>query len=114
MRAAERFPTDFIFQLPEKKFADLKSQIVISSWGGSRRARPYAFTEQDVAMLSSVLKSPRAVQVNIQIMRVFTRLRQLHLSSVELRRELEEMKRQTNDRFSGQNAIVSRWWVSLG
>ena len=98
-RNAERFPSDFMFQLSEKEFADLKSQIVISSWGGSRRARPYAFTEQGVAMLSSVLKSARAVQVNIQIIRVFTKLRQLHLNNAELQRELEEMKRQTNDRF---------------
>ena len=52
-RNAERFPEDFMFQLTEKEFASLKSQIVISSWGGSRRARPYAFTEQGVAMLSS-------------------------------------------------------------
>jgi len=98
-RNTERFPSDFMFQLSEKEFADLKSQIVISSWGGSRRARPYAFTEQGVAMLSSVLKSARAVQVNIQIIRVFTKLRQLHLNNAELQRELEEMKRQTNDRF---------------
>jgi phage regulator Rha-like protein len=98
-RNSDRFPDDFMFQLTEKEFADLKSQIVISSWGGSRRARPYAFTEQGVAMLSSVLKSKQAVQVNIQIIRVFTQLRQLHLNNSELKHELEEMKRQTNDRF---------------
>lgn len=77
----------------------MKSQIVISSWGGSRRARPYAFTEQGVAMLSSVLNSKRAIQVNIQIMRVFTRLRQMLLSNAELKRGLEEMKKTTDDRF---------------
>ncbi len=76
-RNGERFPEDFMFQLSDKEFADLKSQIVISSWGGSRRAKPYAFTEQGIAMLSSVLNSKRAIQVNIQIMRVFTRLRQI-------------------------------------
>ena len=56
----DRFPADFMFQLTEQEFDHLKSQIVISSWGGLRRAYPYAFTEQDVAMLSSVLRSKRA------------------------------------------------------
>ena len=67
-RNANRFPKDFMFQLNAQEFANLKSQIVISSWGGLR-SRPYAFTEQGVAMLSSVLKSERAVKVNIAIMR---------------------------------------------
>ena len=60
-RNVERFPEDFMFQLNEQEFANLKSQIVISSWGGIRRATPYAFTEQGVAMLSSVLRSTRAI-----------------------------------------------------
>jgi hypothetical protein len=64
-RNIERFPGDFLFQLTAEEYANLKSQIVTSSWGGARRAAPYAFTEQGVAMLSSVLRSPRAVQVNI-------------------------------------------------
>jgi exopolysaccharide biosynthesis protein len=64
-RDADRFPVDFMFQLNEKEYASLKSQFVISSWGGARRARPYAFTEQGVAMLSSVLRSKRAIQVNV-------------------------------------------------
>jgi len=68
-RNIERFPADFMFQLTNEELTNLKSQIVISSWGGLRRATPYAFTEQGVAMLSSVLRSPRAVQVNIEIMR---------------------------------------------
>ena len=63
-RNLERFPEDFMFQLNVEEFADLKSQIVTSSWGGTRRAAPYAFTEQGVAMLSSVLHSTRAVMVN--------------------------------------------------
>ena len=98
-RNSERFPEDFMFQLSDKEFADLKSQIVISRWGGSRRAKPYAFTEQGIAMLSSVLNSNRAIQVNIQIMRVFTRLRQILLSNKDIRRELEELKRITDERF---------------
>ena len=69
-RNRERFPADFMFQLTPEELANLKSQIVISSWGGARRATQYAFTEQGVAMLSSVLRSPRAVQVNIAIMRL--------------------------------------------
>ena len=62
-RNIERFPKDFMFQLTQEEFTNLKSQIVTSSWGGMRRATPYAFTEQGVAMLSSVLRSKRAVQV---------------------------------------------------
>ena len=68
-RNMDRFPEDFMFQLSQEEFADLKSQIVTSSWGDLRWAAPYAFTEQGVAMLSSVLHSKRAVLVNIQIMR---------------------------------------------
>ena len=68
-RNIERFPDDFMFQLTAEEFANLKSQIVISRRGGIRRATPYAFTEQGVAMLSSVLRSTRAVQVNIEVMR---------------------------------------------
>src|ERR1017187_8890672 len=69
-RNIERFPEDFMFQLSAEEFANLKSQFVISSWGGARTA-PYAFTEQGVSMLSSVLRSGRAIQVNIAIMRTF-------------------------------------------
>ena len=78
-RNAERFPDDFMFRLTRDEFRILRSQIVTSSWGG-RRYPPYAFTEQGVAMLSSVLNSPRAVQVNIEIMRTFVRLRALMAS----------------------------------
>jgi hypothetical protein len=71
-RNLDRFPGDFMFQLSAREFANLKSQIVTSSWGGARRAAPYAFTEQGVAMLSSVLHSTRAVMVNEE--EVFHRL----------------------------------------
>jgi hypothetical protein len=64
-KALVRFPDDFMFQLTREEFRNLKSQFVTSSWGGLRRAIPYAFTEQGVAMLSSVLRSPRAIRVNI-------------------------------------------------
>ena len=86
-RNVDRFPDDFMFQLNTKEYQSLKSQIVISSWGGARRARPYAFTEQGVAMLSSVLRSKRAIQVNIAIMPAFVKLRELLESNEELNRK---------------------------
>jgi len=98
-RNIERFPKDFMFQMTEEEFNNLKSQIVISSWGGLRRAAPYAFTEQGVAMLSSVLNSPRAIQVNIEIMRAFVRLRKILASHAELARKLEEMEKKYDSQF---------------
>ncbi len=89
-RNSDRFPEDFMFRLSKEAFADLRSQIVTSSWGG-RRYPPFAFTEQGVAMLSSVLKSKRAVQVNIQIIRTFTKLRELLAGNVEMRMKIEKM-----------------------
>ena len=82
--------------------ARLKSQIVISSWGGARRATPYAFTEQGVAMLSSVLRSPGAIQVNNAIMRAFVQLREILATHRDLARRLEEME----VRYDGQFKIV--------
>jgi hypothetical protein len=87
-RNRERFPSDFMFQLAKEELTILKSQFVTSSWGGARRARPYAFTEQGVAMLSTVLRSSRAVQVNIAIMRAFVQLRQVLSNNAELARTL--------------------------
>ncbi|CBE69817.1 protein of unknown function [Candidatus Methylomirabilis oxygeniifera] len=92
-RNLDRFPDDFMFQLTREELTNLKSQIVISSWGGLRRASPYAFTEQGVAMLSSVLRSARAVQVNIEIMRAFVRLRRMVASNAELARRLHELEK---------------------
>jgi hypothetical protein len=91
-RNRDRFPNDFMFQLTKAEWDDLKSQIVTSSWGGSRRATPYAFTEQGVAMLSSVLNSKRAVRVNIEIMRAFVRLRQVLAENTGLARRLDELE----------------------
>lgn len=98
-RNPDRFPGDFMFQLSRDEYAGLKSQIVISSWGGARRATPYAFTEQGVAMLSSVLKSKRAVQVNIAIMRAFVRLREILATHKDLARKLEEMEKKYDAQF---------------
>jgi len=98
-RNMERFPDDFMFQLNDQEFENLKSQIVTSSWGGLRRAAPYAFTEQGVAMLSSVLHSARAIHVNIEIMRAFVRLRQMLASNTELARKLATLERKYDAQF---------------
>jgi hypothetical protein len=90
-RNIKRFPTDFMFQLNEQEWSNLKSQIVTSSWGG-RRKLPYAFTEQGVAMLSGILNSDRAIAVNIQIIRVFVRVRKMLINNTELRLEVEKIK----------------------
>jgi hypothetical protein len=94
-RNKDRFPDDFMFQLDANEHENLKSQFVISSWGGSRRAPPYAFTEQGVAMLSSVLNSRRAVQVNIEIMRAFVRLREVLATNRELSQRVAELERKS-------------------
>ncbi len=98
-RNADRFPPDFMFQLTAHEFSLLKSQIVISSWGGFRRATPYAFTEQGIAMLSSVLRSKRAIRVNIEIMRTFVRLRRLLSSNAVLARKLAQLEKKYDAQF---------------
>ena len=98
-RNFERFPDDFMFQLTADEHRILKSQSVTSSWGGARRARPYAFTEQGVAMLSSVLRSPRAVAVNVEIMRAFVRLRALLATHADLARKLEVLEQKYDSKF---------------
>src|SRR5512134_10399 len=91
-RNRKRFPEDFMFQLSEEEDANLRSQFATSrSWGG-RRTAPYAFTEQGVAMLSSVLRSPRAVQVNIEIMRAFVRLRRILQTTADLAKKLDALE----------------------
>jgi hypothetical protein len=87
-----------MFQLSAREWRNLKSQIVISSWGGIRTP-PYAFTEQGVAMLSSVLNSNRAVQVNIGIMRAFVKLRQILIADAELAHKLDILEKKYNKQF---------------
>jgi hypothetical protein len=99
-RNIERFPADFMFQLTAAEFAGLKSQIVTSKSRGGRRTRPYAFTEQGVAMLSSVLRSQRAVAVNVEIMRAFVRLRQLLASNSDLARRLDTLEQKYDRQFT--------------
>lgn len=98
-RNINRFPKEFMFQLNQEEFNDLKSQIVISNRGGIRRATPYAFTQEGVAMLSSVLSSNRAVQVNIAIMKAFVRMREFATSHEELARRLNEMEKKYDTHF---------------
>jgi hypothetical protein len=88
-----RFPADFMFQLTHEEHQNLKSQFVISSWGGARRAAPYAFTELGVAMLSSVLKSEMAIQVNIEIMRAFIRMKKALIADKELARRMKVVEK---------------------
>jgi hypothetical protein len=95
-RNLTRFPEDFMFQLSAEEFANLRSQSVISSAGhGGRRTAPYAFTEQGVAMLSSVLGSARAIAVNIEIMRTFVRVRALAATHSDLAKRLAELEEKT-------------------
>ena len=91
-RNIDRFPSDFMFQLKPEELANLKFQIGISSWGGRRRSRPYVFTEQGIAMLSSVLNSERAIKVNIAIMRAFVKLRQMLETNRGLAQKFSELE----------------------
>lgn len=100
-RNIERFPADFIFQLENHEVMNLKSQTVISSWGGSRTP-PYAFTELGIAMLSSVLNSPQAIQLNIEIMRTFVNLRKFQ----ELHKELADKLKHLEDKYDYQFKVV--------
>jgi len=98
-RNTKRFPSDFMFQLSNKEFDNLMSQIVISSWGGTRKL-PYAFTEHGITMLASILRSERAIEINIQIVRAFIALRQYALGYAELNQKLETFMLETNMQFS--------------
>jgi hypothetical protein len=98
-RNIERFPEDFMFQLNQVEYDDLRRHFGTSSQWGGRRYAPYAFTEQGVAMLSSVLNSQRAVQVNVEIMRAFVRLRSLLASHAELAGKLDALERKYDAQF---------------
>ncbi|MHB8791502.1 MAG: ORF6N domain-containing protein [Desulfobulbaceae bacterium] len=97
-RNITRFPDDFMFKLTNQEVRHLRSQFVTSSWGG-RRYNPMAFTEQGVAMLSSVLKSERAIEVNIAIMRAFVQMRQMLVTHADLKRKIEEMESKYDEQF---------------
>ncbi|MFC1612739.1 ORF6N domain-containing protein [Patescibacteria group bacterium] len=97
-RNIKRFPIDFMFQLTNEEFQILRSQIVTSSWGGQRYL-PYAFTEQGVAMLSSVLNSEKAIKVNIQIIRTFVKLREILLTNKELKNKIQKLEKKYDQQF---------------
>ena len=90
-RNTERFPGDFMFQLSNEEYESLRSQIVTSSWGG-RRYAPYAFTERGVAMLSSVLRSKKAIEINIAIMRVFVMIARIINSNTDLAEKINKLQ----------------------
>jgi hypothetical protein len=115
-RNLDRFPSDFLFRLTQQELGVLRSQIVTSSsdrnpWGG-RRSLPFAFTEQGVAMLSSVLRSARAIAVNITIMRAFVRLRQLAAANTELARKLDDLERRVCGHDEASQASCARSGIS--
>lgn len=105
-RNTQRFPDDFMFQLKKREFQSLRSQFVTSKRGG-RRYLPYVFTEQGVAMLSSVLNSERAIQMNVAIMRTFVKMRQFALSYKELAEKLNELERKTETHDKEIKAIFN-------
>ena len=95
-RNISRFPEDFMFQLTKEEWTNLKSQFATSSWGG-RRSNPYVFTEHGVLMLSSVLNSDRAIAVNIKIMRVYTKIKEMLLTHKDLLLKMEEIEKKVSD-----------------
>lgn len=105
-RNLDRFPSDFMFELTENEFSILRSQFVTSSWGGTRYL-PMVFTEQGVAMLSSVLNSKKAINVNIQIMRIFTRIRQMLTDNLSIKIEIEEIKKKLQNQDKNIELVFS-------
>jgi len=106
-RNINRFPDDFMFELSKTEFQNLRSQFATSSWGGTRYL-PMAFTEQGVAMLSGILNSDRAIQVNIQIMRTFTKLRHMIAGHEELKKAVDELREQADKRFEVVFSVLDK------
>ncbi len=105
-RNIDRFPDDFMFELMAEELKNLTSQFVTSSWGGQRH-KPFAFTEKGIAMLSSVLKSKKAIQMNIAIMRAFVMMRQFALSFQELSEKLLELEKLHNQKFDDIEQVLT-------
>ena len=104
-RNITRFPDDFMFQLNKTELENLKSQIVTSSWGGTRKM-PYAFTEQGVAMLSGLLNSEKAIKINIAIMRAFVEIRNMLSYKNELSQQLKDLKQELETRLGEQDTQI--------
>jgi len=112
-RNSDRFPEDFMFQLTSQESEDLsRSQFVTLKKGQNIKYSPYVFTEQGVAMLSSVLKSKRAIQVNIQIMRTFTKIREMIISNKELRLKIEAMEKKYDNKFHEVFSVIKRLLIA--
>ena len=114
-RNKARFPADFMFQLDNQEFMHLKSQVVTSNEHGGQRYLPYVFTEQGVAMLSSVIRSQKAIEVNISIMRAFVAMRQYALSLPDIQQEVKELKQtlllhidNTDTRFNNHTNTINQ------
>ena len=105
-RNRERFPEDFMFELTEDEIHNLTSHFVISRWGG-QRYKPFAFTEQGIAMLSSVLKTKTAIQINISIMRAFVMVRLFALTYQELNEKLIELEKKHNQKFTDIDQVLN-------
>lgn len=105
-RNIDRFPEDFMFELTKSEFDNLTSQIVTSSWGGTRKL-PFAFTEHGVLMLSSVLKSDKAIQTNIQIMRIFTKVRQMLLDTTEIKIDILQIQKKLENHDKNIELVFS-------
>jgi hypothetical protein len=105
-RNETRFPLDFMFQLTGTEFHNLKSQVATSSWGGTRKL-PFAFTEHGVLMLSSVLKSDKAIQTNIQIMRIFTKVRQMLLDTTEMKIDILQIQKKLENHDKNIELVFS-------
>ena len=105
-RNIKRFPQDFMFHITKEEFNNLIFQIGTSSWGGTR-SLPYAFTEQGVAMLSGVLSSDRAIFVNIQIMRIFSKMREMLIDNLSIRLEIEEIKKKLQSQDKNIELVFS-------
>jgi hypothetical protein len=109
-RHPDRFPPDFMFELTNEELNILSCQIGSSSWGGSRYA-PMAFTEQGVAMLSSVLNSERAVNVNVTIMRAFVAVRKMIASHADLVRKIDDMEKKYDSHFARLVSLPNQWFL---
>jgi len=105
-RNISRFPEDFMFELSKDEFQNLTSQIVTSSWGGNRKP-PFVFTEHGVLMLSSVLNSEKAIQTNIQIMRIFTKVRQMLLDTTEMKLDIIQIQKKLENQGKNIELVFS-------
>lgn len=105
-RNLSRFPEDFMFELSKEEFQNLTSQIVTSNWGGNRKP-PFAFTEHGILMLSSVLNSDKAIQTNIQIMRIFVKVRQMLLDTTEMKLDIVQIQKKLENQGKNIELVFS-------